>query len=55
MELWGKNYFDMVGQAYIRICEDSHGEIRFGLVSTGLRDKLRVIQRRGSSLLFRRE
>lgn len=33
MEAWGKDYFNMEVQAYIRIDKNSLGEFQFGLVS----------------------
>jgi len=36
MELWDKEYFNMMGQAYIRIDDVGCGGVRSGLVSTGL-------------------
>lgn len=40
MELWGKEYFNMMGQAYIRIEDDGCGELRFGLASAGLEGRV---------------
>ena len=33
MELWGKDYLNMVGRACIEVGDDGRGRFRFGLVS----------------------
>jgi len=40
MELWDKEYFNMVGQAYIEKGDDGRGELRFSLVSARLEGRV---------------
>lgn len=40
MELWGEDYFNMVGQAYIEIGNNCRGHLRFGLVSVVLEGRV---------------
>ncbi len=40
MKLWGGDYFNMVGQAYIEVGSDCRGHLRFGLVSVVLEGRV---------------